>query len=191
MLLGEDITTRELDGAKTLRIHQMVASMWLQRATVPSENSNDVNMTEFETTVSLAEAIQSVAGTREQRYALGSSSFLFDMEIVSPLYYVATKCRHPQIRRRAIVVLRNSQRREGLWDSDMAAAIAERQMEIEEVDLAVLDGSELPHEDKRVHNIQINSEVGTVAKKHDLTIHMKPYGVDGPWKIWKEQIVLG
>ena len=190
MLLGEAITDRDLDAAKTLRIHQVVAAMWVKRCTTPEETTNDDSMEDFETTVSLAEAIQSVTGTPEQRRAHNSSSFLFDMEIVSPLYYVATKCRHPQIRRRAIAVLKRTHRREGLWDSDMAAAIAERQMEIEEKYLTVWDGSELPEEEHRVHNIQITSEKGTLPKKHDIAIHMRPDGVDGPWKIWKEQLVL-
>lgn len=190
MLLGESITERDLDAAKTLRIHQVVAAMWLKRCTTPEETANDESMRDFQTAVGLAESIQHVAGSLEQRRALNSSSFLFDMEIVSPLYYVASKCRHPQIRRRAIAVLKRTQRREGLWDSDVAGAIAERQTEIEEANLTVLDGSELPAEEDRVHNIQITSEKGTLPKKHDLTIHMRPKGVDGPWHIWKEQLIL-
>ncbi len=149
MLLGDNITQRDLDAAKTLRIHQVVAAMWVKRCTMPEETANDRCIPDCETVVSLAEAIQSISGTREQRLALNASSFLFDMEIVSPLYYVATKCRHPQIRRRAIAVLKQTQRREGLWDSDMAAAIAERQMELEETNMTVFDGSELPREEDR------------------------------------------
>ncbi|KAK5168096.1 uncharacterized protein LTR77_006664 [Saxophila tyrrhenica] len=190
MLLGDNITQRDLDAAKTLRIHQVVAGMWVKRCTMPEESANDECMQDFETTVSLAEAIQGIAGTREQRLALNSSSFLFDMEIVSPLYYVATKCRHPLIRRRAIAVLKQTQRREGLWDSDMASAVAERQMALEEVKLTTLDGSELPAEEDRVHNIQITSEKGIRPRKHFLNIHTRPEGPDGPWKIWRESLTL-
>ena len=190
MLLSDTVTDKDLDAAKTLRIHQLVASMWLKRCVVPEECATDKVMNEFETTVSLAENIHSFAGTREQRKALDSSSFLFDMELVSPLYYVATKCRHPIIRRRAISILERTQRREGLWDSNMAAAIAKRTMLIEETKLTRLEGSELPAEEDRVHNAQIDSEVGTNPKKHDVTFYTLPNGLDGPWTIWKEQIIL-
>ena len=190
MLLADTVTDKDLDGAKTLRIHQVVATMWVRKSTEPEECANDETMVEAETAVSLAEAIHSIAGTREQRAAMGSSTFLFDMEIVSPLYYVVTKCRHPVIRRRAIKVLEGTQRREGLWDSNMAAAIGKRIMEIEESKLTNLDGSELPAEEDRVHNTQIDSEVGTNRKKHDVTFYTMPKGIDGPWKSWKEQIIL-
>ena len=189
-LLSNAITSRDLDGAKTLRIHQVIASSWLKRSTVPEECANDSQINDMETAVSLAEAINSVAGTREQRKNLASSTFLFDMEVVSPLYFVATKCRHPVIRRRAIKILEGSQRREGLWDSNVAAAIAKRSMEIEEAKLSKLDGSELPAEVDRIHSTQINSEVGTNPKKHDVTFYTKPKGIDGPWKMWNEKINL-
>ncbi len=147
-------------------------------------------MTDFETVVSLAEAIQSIAGTSAQRRYLDSSSFLFDMEIVSPLYFVATKCRHPIIRRRATRILKSTQRREGLWDSNMAAAVAERIMLLEEANLTTLDGSELPKEEDRIHNTQIKSEPGMNPKKHNLCFYTRPRGINGPWHSWSEQLVL-
>lgn len=190
MLLSDSISARDLDAAKTLRIHQVVGSMWVRRSTEPTEMANDVGMKDFETAVSLAEAIQSIAGTCDQRKALDSSTFLFDMEIVSPLYYVGTKCRHPVIRRRAINILKGTQRREGLWDSNMAAAITERIIELEEANLATLDGTELPEEEDRVHNTQIKSEVGTNPKRHHIVFYTRPKGVYGPWHTWSEVINL-
>jgi hypothetical protein len=121
---------------------------------------------------------------------MDSSTFLFDMEIVSPLYYVGMKCRHPVIRRRAIKILKRTQRREGLWDSNMAAAIAERIMLLEEANLTTLDGSELPKEEDRIHNTQIKSEVGTNPKKHDICFYTRPKGMEGPWHTWNEVINL-
>lgn len=180
----------EVDAAKTLQMHQIVAEQWLARCTEPEESANDDAIPEFERAIELAEAVQSFSGTREQRMAMNSSTFLFDMEIVSPLYYIASRCRHPLLRRRAIALLKQTQRREGLWDSNMAAAIAERTMEIEEMNLIALDGRELPAEVDRVYNSEIHSEVGTNPRKHDVTFYMKPWGVDGPFKTWKEQIIM-
>ena len=190
LLLSDEITERDLDAAKTLRIHQVVGATWVTRCTTPEESKNDESMTEFETVVGLAEAIQNIAGTSAQRKYMDSSSFLFDMEIVSPLYYVGTKCRHPVIRRRAIQILKGTQRREGLWDSNMAAAVAERIMLLEEANLTTLDGSELPKEEDRIHNTQIKSEPGINPRKHNLCFYTRPKGMDGPWHTWSEQIVL-
>lgn len=126
MLAADQITARDLDAAKTLRIHQIICLIWLRRSTSPEECANDLSMHDFETAVDLAESINSIAGTRGQRSDLNSSTFLFDMEIVSPIYFVAIKCRHPQLRRRAINVLGSTWRRKGsgiqTWQPQLHAA---------------------------------------------------------------------
>jgi hypothetical protein len=61
-------------------------------------------------------------------------SFSADLGIVPPLFVVATKCRDPITRRQAIQLLKTSGRREAMWDSAMAAHIAEWIMRIEEGD---------------------------------------------------------
>ncbi|KAG5985519.1 hypothetical protein E4U54_006005 [Claviceps lovelessii] len=61
-------------------------------------------------------------------------SFSADLGIVPPLYVVATKCREPRLRRQAIQLLRSSARREGMWDSELAANIGQWVMHIEESD---------------------------------------------------------
>ncbi|UKZ83483.1 hypothetical protein TrVFT333_011292 [Trichoderma virens FT-333] len=59
-------------------------------------------------------------------------SFSADLGIVPPLFVVATKCRDPVVRREAIQLLRSSARREGMWDSELTANIAQWVMEVEE-----------------------------------------------------------
>jgi hypothetical protein len=59
-------------------------------------------------------------------------SFSADLGIVPPLYVVATKCRNPVIRRQAIQLLTSSARREGMWDSELAARIGHWITAIEE-----------------------------------------------------------
>ncbi|KAF4445570.1 hypothetical protein F53441_10702 [Fusarium austroafricanum] len=58
--------------------------------------------------------------------------FSADIGIVAPLFVVATKCRDPGTRRRAIQLLRSSARREGMWDSEMVANISAWVMNLEE-----------------------------------------------------------
>ena len=58
--------------------------------------------------------------------------FSLDMSVVGPLYAVAHKYRDPVLRRRAIALLKKADRQEGIWDSAVAAKVAERIVEIEE-----------------------------------------------------------
>ncbi|KAK0623315.1 hypothetical protein B0T14DRAFT_425525 [Immersiella caudata] len=62
-----------------------------------------------------------------------SNLFTFEMHVIAPLYYVATKCRHPLIRRAALDLLRrNPARRENLWRANVMAAIADQTIRLEE-----------------------------------------------------------
>lgn len=62
-----------------------------------------------------------------------TSNFTFDTHIIPLLYYVATKCRHPLIRRSALQLLnRNPARRENLWRASVMGALAGHIVSIEE-----------------------------------------------------------
>ncbi|KKY20217.1 putative transcription factor cys6 [Phaeomoniella chlamydospora] len=58
--------------------------------------------------------------------------FTFDLGIIPPLYLVACRSRDPRLRRRAISLLKLSNRREGVWDSNTASRLSERILAIEE-----------------------------------------------------------
>ncbi|KAF2447399.1 hypothetical protein P171DRAFT_407518 [Karstenula rhodostoma CBS 690.94] len=62
--------------------------------------------------------------------------FTFEISVVPPLHFVATRCRHPLVRREAVALLKTNPPREGLWDVDTHIAVAERVIAIEE---SVLD----------------------------------------------------
>lgn len=68
----------------------------------------------------------------EYRTSHIKASFSTDLGIVPPLYVVATKSRDRVLRRQAIQLLRSSARREGMWDSELAARIAMWVVDIEE-----------------------------------------------------------
>lgn len=176
----------DLEAAKVLEIHRIVGLAWLKRCMDPEETATDKDMAEFEIAINMAETLQQPADTPTKN-AQPSTCFLFDMEVIAPLYLIATKCRHPQLRRRAIALLRATVRREGLWDSQETAAIAERIMEHEEAELSTLDGSELPAEDMRIHNTHIENTPVLNFSLHSLTFYSRP---DGNWKVWEEQMVL-
>jgi hypothetical protein len=79
---------------------------------------------QFKLVVELAENLSSMEGADQD--------FDVDIELVPVLYYVAIKCRHPVIRRRAIALLKACPRREGLWDGTCTARVAQEVLDIEE-----------------------------------------------------------
>jgi len=60
------------------------------------------------------------------------STFSMSLGIVKPLYLCATRCRDSSLRHRAIDILSTCQRREGLWDSELAGRVTQRIVAIEE-----------------------------------------------------------
>jgi hypothetical protein len=188
LLATRTLPDKDVQAANVLHIHYIVSKMWLRRCTSSNEMETDDDIPDYEVAVRLAELLQSEAGTREKRSAY-PSTFLFDMEVVSPIYLVAVKCRSPSIRRRAIAVLKSSCRQEGLWDSNVVAAIAERVMELEEANMNVLDGSERPAERMRIHNTLIQSGKGLSPNFYQLTLYRRA-GPNGEWDVWQESFVL-
>ncbi|KAI4594740.1 hypothetical protein KJ359_007543 [Pestalotiopsis sp. 9143b] len=86
----------------------------------------------FEKLVILGEKIVTCMALDED-FGLGTTtSFCQDVGFVIPLFNVASQCRDPILRRRAIAVLRSVSRQEGVWNSLITAQAAERIMELEE-----------------------------------------------------------
>ena len=85
-------------------------------------------------------------------------SFSLEMGTTYPLYTVATKCRDPRLRRRAIDLMKTP-RREGIWYSPEAARIASRVTQIEEHNRIVSSAEDIP-EEARVRSILTKPVVG-------------------------------
>ena len=181
------------EAATILQIQHHATLTWLNRSLVAEECASDADIPLYERAVILAETLPLTSTSNHAAQNPEPSTFLFDMETVSPLYLIAIKCRHPLIRRRAIAVLRRRVLREGLWDSGKAAAIAERIVEIEEAELEVLDGSVLPREEVSVRNCRIYSGPGVGdlgGRGHRVTFYTMPEGVGGRWGVWEEGLEL-
>ncbi|VUC24285.1 unnamed protein product [Clonostachys rosea] len=120
--LAESATQQNLAASLTLRIWQKTTGIMLAVKDVQEEVVFDIFTDTFETIVDLSTEL----------YSLPRSGLSADMSIVAVLYFVATKCRHPVIRRRALGLLTAAPRREGIWQSEGAAKVATEIMEIEE-----------------------------------------------------------
>jgi hypothetical protein len=189
MTAKASMSQEDLLAAKMLRMHQLIAYMQLWRATEIEESASDKLLPQFEAALDLGESLAAVK-LQLQHSKQVSSIFLLDMELVSPVYFVAVKCRHPQVRRRAIRLLRALHRREGYFDSDLAAAVAERLMSIEEANLHAWDGSEWPQEKDRVRRTEMKEVFEADRPTFRSTFFIKSTGVDAPWSAVYEGINL-
>jgi Fungal specific transcription factor domain len=105
-----------------------------------------------------------------------STSFTMELGIVHPLFFVATKCRHWILRRRAITQLKKAGR-EGVWEGPIMAILAERLVQIEED--GVSNGDEIP-EVNRIHDLE--KDVDYEGKR--VMVQMTK-ARDSTWQNWQ------
>jgi hypothetical protein len=91
---------------------------------------------------------------RTSTTTMRTPTFSLDMEIVGPIYDVASRCRDPIIRRRAIHVLKTCARQEGMWNAALTARVAERVVQIEEMGLGCVRSCEDVPDWARISNVQ-------------------------------------
>lgn len=179
-------TSIEMYASNVLEIGRLVAKMWVSVALTPYECAHDAHMADFEAAVSLAEQLPNIASLHDQsdRY---STAFTLDVEMIGPIHWVSIKCRDPILRRRAVAVQRGTRRREGLWDAQVYAALAEHIIAVEE------DGmkeGELPSEKARVQHSMVERLPDAGPPDHLITLHTKPDGVYEETCVTQERIRL-
>ncbi|KAJ5712800.1 hypothetical protein N7493_009268 [Penicillium malachiteum] len=129
------------DAVNMLLVHYKIIYIWIRSCTTAGEMVTDSYHADFEELVHHAEQIAKPTEMATPQ------SLSFDMQTLGPLYFTALKCRHPEIRRRALDMLQLAPRREGLWNAHYAYVTAKRVIELEERDL---NGQELPNETSRI-----------------------------------------
>jgi hypothetical protein len=135
-LQGPKLNKSEWKGVKVLQIHHCVAFMSVNigKAMMDDETVWDPHVPVFEKMVSLADEVVLLECSEQ-----APPVFSIDMGIIGPLYEVASKCRDPTIRRRAINIMKDAPRQEGIWNSSLVARVAERVVEIEEEGLGAVN----------------------------------------------------
>lgn len=130
--LGNRHNLKDTDqrAVQILRLHRVMMKLTLTVSYVRlgDEMIWDEYSQDFKTLVSQAEEIiQSSSADNKQ------PSFTLDTEVIMPLFFVAIKCRHSDLRWKAIALLRSTYRQEGIcWNSPITADVAERLVRIEE-----------------------------------------------------------
>ncbi|GLI77341.1 hypothetical protein PoHVEF18_005630 [Penicillium ochrochloron] len=112
-----------------LRLQHTIAWTLLSGYGPGREMDYDNFLPQFQQCVALAGEVAAA----HQRYS-GSSRSTFTPEIgfIPALYIIGVKCRHPNVRREVLSILRRQPIREATWDSISTAKIVERVIEIEE-----------------------------------------------------------
>ncbi|RAL59201.1 hypothetical protein DID88_006656 [Monilinia fructigena] len=129
--------------AIVLITHLKATAITLSAVTSTSEMVYDSFMNDFQYIVGAAELL--VTRSEATPSAINSSRFNFDIGIVPPLHVVATKCREPNIRRKAVGLLFRSPRQEGMWDGVLSARIGRWIISCEEDGLDVPMRLETPY----------------------------------------------
>ncbi|OLN94153.1 Transcriptional regulatory protein moc3-like protein 7 [Colletotrichum chlorophyti] len=128
-----------LKKGKLCLVYYHAARISIGTALAALETSYDSHLQSFASIVSnsaeFVHATRKATGRDPSRAAILTPKFVFDTEVIPPLYYVAVKCRHPMLRRAAVDLLRQDavmNRMENLWDARMLAEIGKRCIDIEE-----------------------------------------------------------
>ena len=131
-------TQEETSGCCTLYMYSLTTSIWLQAALQASgETAFDAHRHDFESIVQHAESLLAMCMVPwKTKYTGLSPVFTFEMGVIPPLYFTASKCRDPILRRTAVSLLQRSPSRESLWDAAEMAAVASRIITLEEEGLA-------------------------------------------------------
>jgi len=176
------LTPFEAKALLGLRLQVRIAIMELRMCiSCPAESSFDSFEGEFEDVVRRCEKLLDSLNLVEGRpLANETTAFTMELGINHPLFFVATKCRHWQIRRRAIVCLKRGGR-EGIWEGPVMAEVASRIVELEETGVA--PGAVVP-EANRFHAIR--KDVNYDARKVFVEAGRARDGEGTGWRVWEK-----
>ncbi|PYH92671.1 hypothetical protein BO71DRAFT_400360 [Aspergillus ellipticus CBS 707.79] len=141
---GPILTTKDRIGLKILQVHRCEQAMLLEQhlSGVGDSSRWDRYNAMFQEITSLSASVVEMSAIHDSTSASRfKPNFSLDMGIIGPLYNVATLCRDPVIRRRAVGILRGASRQEGVFNSHICAVAAEKVIALEE-SIAAEGGSE-------------------------------------------------
>ena len=112
-----------------LEMYYQVAVIIISTYYNETEAAFDDYLDQFQTITQLAENIVSSWNLSTSEYNL---LFSFDLGMTPPMFLVASRCRHPEVRRRAASLLLQSPFYHGAWRDRYSGLCAQRIIEIEE-----------------------------------------------------------
>jgi hypothetical protein len=163
-------------GPRLLRVHHILATIFLAVSETGQECMFDRYVSQFETILELLDLIMSHENCGKDS---NLPSFSLDTGIIPPLFFTAIKCRHTKVRRKAISLLHRTTRKEGLWDAIEAAKVAEVVMNFEEqalVDDRTSEFARVP-DWALVYDVDIHNREVSDSTRQLVILKYKPGGV--------------
>ena len=142
-----------------------------------SEMLWDNYLPDFKRMTALAHEITEQADMDLRKDSRNLHKFQMDMNIIAPLYGIASRCRDPTIRREAVSLLLASRNQQGLWDSSITAQVCGKLVEIEEEGLGQITRCEDVPEWARVSGVKVSFD--TEGRLGTIAYRRKP----GPWEL--------
>lgn len=152
---------------RALMIHQRVLQIMLDTRTAVMEIEFDIYAADF---AWIMQELEDVAVEVRAMFNAQNKVFHPTLGALSPLFFIATRCRQRQIRQRAIRMMHSLLRRERTWNSCIAAMLARLTFQIEEKSST---GSHIIPETARIRleNVKFNIADSTI----EVTYRCAPY----------------
>ena len=136
---------KELRAVLVLKARHLLISISNRVKISDREMGYDEHTADFQRTLTMSESI------------LKHRSYSVDLNIVYPLLFIVMKCRDPRIRRKALALLSEAPRQEGIWDSELFVALGRWSIQKEERGRVVRSTEDVPADArvtyvKRTHN---------------------------------------
>ena len=135
------------------------------------ETRYDVLKDYFTAVVQCAEILSSALSN-----STNATSFSMELGYITPIIFATTRCRDPQLRRRALKVLRSTPRFEGSWQSILSANICDQWLAIEEHGLGkVTSAGQIPEERRvSVMDLRVEADSHQARLRFQLSSHCSP-----------------
>lgn len=88
----------------------------------------------------------------------GLPTFHMDLGVIPVMFSTVLRCRDPEVRRRALAVLRNHRLQEGIWDSFLTLRAAERIVMLEESSAAATLAAGANRKPQRVKSVMVHMD---------------------------------
>ncbi|KAH8893038.1 hypothetical protein GQ53DRAFT_122608 [Thozetella sp. PMI_491] len=102
--------------------------------------------------------------------------FSLEGGVILPLFLLASRCRHPVVRRAAIVIIDRLSRREGALNGSLVARVADRIVSIEEDGLVGVDSCQSVPEGSRLFCVRVWLQPGATEAKFDYSKRAEEQG---------------
>lgn len=132
--------------AALLKMYDTIMVIVLTTQIHRRETLHDNHLLKYQQVVALGEAL-----LRDSQASPSTHVFSFDIGLIFPLFWVATRCRDSRTRWHALELLRSMKHQEGTWKSANAATVAEFVILVEEEGLPAGVCQEKVPESARVH----------------------------------------